>query len=769
MEFVNSQGMAFVKITAGAFRMGGGDPKDNPDALPVHDVEITADYYIAREPVTLEQFKVFRKECLGTEDVSDLDQWMGYLQSVSYNEAESYTKWLSEKEGRRYFLPTEAQWEYAARHSGELSIDRMCDPHIREWCYDFYAPYGEEKEKDPAGPAEGMLRCVRGGFLDRPDRYNQYPTDPWYRCALPPDYRHKKEDTENPFGRHPIGFRVVCGPEPKPCGKTSPFFLSLGVRQQTEEYRCAGPCSEKPYYRKRFLFPVPPDNCTMEEIRAAGFPASFRHHHHSPGFTAAPNGDLIYSVYSTYHEYDAQSGLVGCRFRAGADQWEYPDLFLNPVGVNDHAPMLYTGVDGTIYHFWGWPRLKDAYPFQYVESHDSGETWSEVRFPLFTNHVDNLCSQPVNSCVEASDGTFYLVSDSDFRRETDDTGVQHLGSASVLWRSRDGMRTWENPKGKTAGRHTTAVELKDGKVLALGGKNTDIEGYMPAAVTEDGGDSYQVYRTCFPAMNSGQRPCILRLASGRLVVCGDWQTKKNLKPAALADRAGSYVAWSEDDGETWHFKQLWGTQKRKKTPHEFGGASTVGYSVMRQSPDGLIHVVCSNVQPLLHLTFNEAWLLSEETEDPGDEVLMRSSATKLATERKEYREYYPDGTLKCLYFGGIADDGRFLLDGPETFYYPDGRVCMESGYALGKRVGINTCYHPDGMPWKRFLCSEEDGVPVEVYETFWPGSDRVKTRAVFRNRHASGEAFLYDREGNVEVCHMFTDGKFTEDYSLLEK
>lgn len=41
MEFVNSQGMAFVKVTAGTFRMGGGDPKDNPDALPVHEVEIT--------------------------------------------------------------------------------------------------------------------------------------------------------------------------------------------------------------------------------------------------------------------------------------------------------------------------------------------------------------------------------------------------------------------------------------------------------------------------------------------------------------------------------------------------------------------------------------------------------------------------------------------------------------------------------------------------------------------------------------------------------
>ena len=186
MEFVNSQGMRLVKVEAGSFRMGGGDLKENPDALPVHEVEITEDYYISKEPVTLEQFKLFRREILGTEDVCDLDVWMGYLQGVSWTEARQYTCWLSKKEGRDYSLPTEAQWEYAARQSRKLFLDRMCDPHMREWCYDYYEPYGEAEQKDPAGPAQGMLRCVRGGFLDRPERYNAYPGAPWYRCALPP-------------------------------------------------------------------------------------------------------------------------------------------------------------------------------------------------------------------------------------------------------------------------------------------------------------------------------------------------------------------------------------------------------------------------------------------------------------------------------------------------------------------------------------------------------------------------------------------------------
>lgn len=501
-----------------------------------------------------------------------------------------------------------------------------------------------------------------------------------------------------------------------------------------------------------------------------GFHEQFRHHHHSPAFTVADNGDLLFSVYSTYTEYDAQAGLVGCRLRVGEEQWGFPDVFLNPVGVNDHAPLFHTGKDGTIYHFWGWPQLENTYPFQYVESHDNGETWSDVRFPLFTNQVDSLCPQPVNSCVEAADGTFYLASDSSVNKKIDDTGVQRLGSASVLWRSRDGKQTWENPAGKTFGRHTTAVELKDGSIFALGGKNTDIDGYMPAGITTDKGESYRMIKTCFPAENSGQRPSILRLASGRLVVCGDYQTKKNLKPADMQDKAGSYVAYSEDEGATWHFKQLWGAQSRKKSSTEFGGAATLGYSVMRQGPDGLIHIVCSNVHPLLHLSFNEAWLLEEEKPEPEEAQLMSSAATRLVTPRKEYKEYYEDGSLKCLYHGGIADDGRFLLDGRETFWYPNGRVRMEAEYVLGKKVGNFVYYHPDGMPLKRFTCSvNEDGTPIEKYETFWPGTDRVKTCAVFYNRHAEGEALGYDREGNVTSRSTFHKGETERKSAGLEK
>ncbi|MEG2350760.1 MAG: SUMF1/EgtB/PvdO family nonheme iron enzyme, partial [Hungatella sp.] len=689
----------------GTFDMGGGDPEQNSDALPIHRVSLTEEYYIAEEPVTVEQFSVFLKEKYGKSSIRD--SYRGYLQGVSYEEAAEYAVWLTETEGKPYHLPTEAQWEYAARQVESIPLDRMCDRHIREWCYDWFAPFGEDAAEDPAGPVNGNFRCVRGGYLDNPKRYNAFPLEPYFRGALPAGYRHYEEDKQNDFGRHSIGFRVVMSRMPKPSGMTLPYYLSVGVKQDTKDYRKAAPPTDLAYFRKRYLFPVPPDNCTQDEIQSTGFSSNFRHHHHSPGFTAAPNGDLLYSVYSTYHEYDAESGLAGLRFRIGEDQWGLPDMFLNPVGVNDHAPLFHTGTDGKIYHFWGWPQMDHVYPFQYVVSEDNGEHWSDVQFPLFSDKAEFVSEQPINSCIDALDGTFYLASDASASMMTDDTGVQRVGATSVLWRSLDGKKTWENPKSRTVGRHTTAVELKDGSILALGGKNTDIDGYMPGAITKDGGDSYCVFRTCFPALNSGQRPSVLRLASGKLLLCGDYQTKKNLKPADMQDRQGSYVAWSEDEGQTWNFKQLWGTQKRKETRENgaaqdlFGGASTLGYSVMKQSPDGLIHIVCSNVHPLLHLCFNETWLLSKEEAEPDERELMSSKATMLVTPRKEYVEYYEGGGLKCRYFGGVADDGRFLLDGSETFWYQDGTVMWEACYCLGKRVGIFTYFDNQGNPVKR--------------------------------------------------------------------
>ncbi len=729
-----------IKVAPDTFRMGGGDIKNRPDALPVHNATITSEFYIAKEPVKYSLFEKFYREKY--DESPDAENYNGFVIGINWDEANEFCQWFSEKEGVLYRLPTEAEWEYCARNSKKLGIDRMCDLNLREWCFDWYDAYSED-EVDPAGPDTGLFKVVRGGFLDDPAKYNTYHLEVWMRASLPPNYRHYREDKHNNFGRHNIGFRVVQGKPAKTNGKKFVAPISVNVKQNKPRSQVT---TDAPYFRKRYLFPNPPDNASSEAIYMMGLNPLLRHHNHSPGFDVAPNGDLIVSIYSSYHEYDAEVGLMGARLKYGADEWEMPDIFCNSVGINDHAPLIYTDDDGTIYHFWGWPQLENSFPFQYIYSKDSGATWSMVQFPKFNAIAEQVVPQPINSVVRAKDGYYYVACD--VKGE----------SASVLWRSKD-LVNWEVPKGKTAGRHSTVVELKDGRLLAMGGKNSDIDGYMPKAISSDRGNSWEVSKTPFPALSSGQRPCIIRLKSGRLFMCGDFQNKQGQRPKdATDDQWGSYVAYSEDEGETWKIKKLWGTQHKKQNHDQLGGAHTIGYSVCRQSQDGLIHVITSNTHPCLHLCFNEAWLLAD-TDDvfPDDEQLMKNEVTKIE-QIETVTERYENGNIKCTYSGGIADDGRFLLHGEEKWFYPFGELMTECTYKLGAKVGQYVHYDVKGNKVWEWEYLEDN---IAIYKTYHKNNN-LKSVGRYVNRIAEGWAERYSSDGKVVSKVLFKNGKIVK-------
>ena len=105
-----------VEIPAGSFYMGGTGEGEDFDEAPVHKVTISRPFRMGQTEVTNAQFEAFRPEhraYRGKNGLSSGDDEA--VTFVSYHDAVAFCEWLSQKEGKTYRLPTEAEWEYACR------------------------------------------------------------------------------------------------------------------------------------------------------------------------------------------------------------------------------------------------------------------------------------------------------------------------------------------------------------------------------------------------------------------------------------------------------------------------------------------------------------------------------------------------------------------------------------------------------------------------------------------------------------------------------
>ncbi|HEY2883559.1 MAG TPA: SUMF1/EgtB/PvdO family nonheme iron enzyme, partial [Pirellulales bacterium] len=682
---INSIGMEFVDIAPGTFQMGvdsvpladellkgvNGIQYDRPthdgdyDEVPVHEVKIAAPFKIGVTEVTVEQFKQFKPDYAGNS------YWAPYASGVSWNDAVEFCKWLSKKEGKPYRLPTEAEWEYACRAGTRTPFSAGNHPAaaedanawgvknmqsgVAEWCLDWHGLYPAESQTDPVGPASGIAKVVRGGGLDyRPSP--QYDGGKKLPAQLPYSYRSANRasaaaDFASAEGN--IGFRVVQGemPKSKPLPARVPFFQTA-VKQTTTGLK-GGPDPAKPYFHTRPLFP----NLGKENMREIGWKIGFEpglgSAYHNSAVQVCDNGDLVAAYYNTLrYENDPDQTVLSMRLRYGSDEWDMPEPWPDLADAADAAPIFWNH-DGTLWFFWGSPRLLGGPPFQYMTSRDNGATWSEIHTPVFPEKIGNFVPQPINSVIIDKDSVIYLP--------TDAKG----GSTSVLWSTADVGKTWHDTGGRTGGRHSTFVLGKDGSFIAFGGKNSNINGFMPLSVSHDSGKSYEKTASQFLPLGGGQRPSVIRLASGRIFFVADYDLGRGHgKPA--------FVALSDDEGATW---------KRRDLP-----VGTVGYVTATQAPNGLIHIVTSKTMPApLQITLNEAWVLADSTTS-SDTSSAEVSETKKLHEVREFSENFAGGKPKARWSGGTADDGQFYLDGKQMFFYDSGAKQWESNYAAGKKI-----------------------------------------------------------------------------------
>lgn len=240
-NYTNSLGGQMFLIPSGEFIMGNPFPGAPPNETPHFRATITR-FYISRFPITNAHYEAFDPSHKSKRAPNTGDRHpVVYVSSL---DAIRFCQWLSIRERKKYRLPTEAEWEYAAKGTdgrrypwgnfdkrGDLAnfadkntafawSDRQIDDgyaesspvgafprgaspfgieemagNVWEWCGDFFEPYKPTAKVDPRGPTNGTKRVYRGGSWK--SRFASLRTTT--RGANLPN-----------FSCNDLGFRIVC-------------------------------------------------------------------------------------------------------------------------------------------------------------------------------------------------------------------------------------------------------------------------------------------------------------------------------------------------------------------------------------------------------------------------------------------------------------------------------------------------------------------------------------------------------------------------------
>lgn len=248
-----------VYVPAGAFQMGDNFGDGESRERPVHRVELDA-FYLGKHEVTNAQWRKFRDD----PGYNDPKYWPGGrpvpkdqvpywtmannhgggtpdsdnypVIGVNWDSAVAFCNWLSAKTGKTYRLPTEAEWEKAARGTDQRRypwgntidatqanfvgtqpydtvrpvgfFEKNVSPYgamdmagnLMEWCSDWYQRdyYASSPKKNPKGPEKGVYRVLRGGHFF----VEAFDSRTYARSAAWPSF----------LGHRMVGFRLARNP-----------------------------------------------------------------------------------------------------------------------------------------------------------------------------------------------------------------------------------------------------------------------------------------------------------------------------------------------------------------------------------------------------------------------------------------------------------------------------------------------------------------------------------------------------------------------------
>lgn len=194
-QIINRLIANMVYVEGGTFTMGA-TKEQGRDVYhwekPKHKVTLSG-FYICKYEVTQAEWKAV----MGTNPSSDIGDDLP-VDNVSWDDCQAFIRKLNDLTGKNFRLPTEAQWEYAARggnksqgykYSGSNNIDDVawyCENshatihpvgmkranelglhdmsgNVREWCQDYYGSYRREAQTNPAGPSTSTVKVLLGG------------------------------------------------------------------------------------------------------------------------------------------------------------------------------------------------------------------------------------------------------------------------------------------------------------------------------------------------------------------------------------------------------------------------------------------------------------------------------------------------------------------------------------------------------------------------------------------------------------------------------